>query len=297
MAAIFAELKKLIPTVQADDYKKNGVWQEEIMKLDAELVRRHREEAGAPEVQTTLEEYVAPAPDVWEKKTLAVAGNLAASLAAAKAAQAAQAAKAATAATNGLPAGMPAVAKASTTTAAAGAAAASANQAASDLRQIAVFVAQWKLDPTRTKLLLAKLTPPKRRWVMQHFRCPTATNGVQATAALENYIQQCEQTNLWKDAEQLNASPSAAATAAAGGVKRPVPGTSTPAEMAAKIPKLAAMAGMRPAMVPAMQQMAAKMGAMQQQMGGWRPGMPKPGMPTMGKAVGARPGMRPGFGM
>jgi len=65
-AQIFAELKKIIPTVDEDDYKKHGVWQDEIMKLDAELLQRHLEEAGTERKETSLPKYQAPSKDVWE---------------------------------------------------------------------------------------------------------------------------------------------------------------------------------------------------------------------------------------
>merc|ERR1712037_544988 len=70
-------------------------------------------------------------------------------------------------------------------------------------------VSKWRLEPSRTKLLIARLTPTRRRFVMQSFKY-TPVNGVSPVAKLEEYIQQCEQTNAW------DASASATATGFAG---------------------------------------------------------------------------------
>lgn len=81
-AAIFKELKKVIPTIDEEDYKKNGVWQDEVMKLDAELLQRHLEEAGAPRVETNLPLYKAPPQEVWDNLSKpSFGGNLAGALA------------------------------------------------------------------------------------------------------------------------------------------------------------------------------------------------------------------------
>merc|ERR1719476_939707 len=56
---------------------------------------------------------------------------------------------------------------------------------AAELRLIALFVAKWKLDPTRTKLMLAKLTPQKRRHVIQHFK---ATAGADPSNSLAQFV-------------------------------------------------------------------------------------------------------------
>lgn len=82
-AQIFKELKKIIPTVDEADYKTNGVWQDEIMKLDAELLQRHLEEAGTARVETDLPPYKAPPAEVWNQlsKPAALQGNLASALA------------------------------------------------------------------------------------------------------------------------------------------------------------------------------------------------------------------------
>eukprot|EP00450_Noctiluca_scintillans_P032057 CAMPEP_0194547220 /NCGR_PEP_ID=MMETSP0253-20130528/91825_1 /TAXON_ID=2966 /ORGANISM="Noctiluca scintillans" /LENGTH=78 /DNA_ID=CAMNT_0039394403 /DNA_START=57 /DNA_END=290 /DNA_ORIENTATION=+ len=61
-----------------------------------------------------------------------------------------------------------------------------------DLRLVALFVAKWKLDHTKTKMLLAKLTPPRRRFVIQRFK--TTVTGPPAFLTLEKYIKECDWT-------------------------------------------------------------------------------------------------------
>merc|ERR1719337_803967 len=90
-----------------------------------------------------------------------------------------------------------------------------------ELRQIALFIAKWKLEATKTKLLLARLTPPRRRWVMAKF---THTGVGASTSGLEQYIAQCERTNSWDGAP---GSGSASSTPTTSGLKRPLASTVT----------------------------------------------------------------------
>eukprot|EP00449_Zooxanthella_nutricula_P031629 CAMPEP_0198491076 /NCGR_PEP_ID=MMETSP1462-20131121/2554_1 /TAXON_ID=1333877 /ORGANISM="Brandtodinium nutriculum, Strain RCC3387" /LENGTH=75 /DNA_ID=CAMNT_0044219663 /DNA_START=120 /DNA_END=343 /DNA_ORIENTATION=+ len=46
---LFRELLRQLPLVNAEDYCKNGVWQNELMKLDIQILAAHRLEAGAPD--------------------------------------------------------------------------------------------------------------------------------------------------------------------------------------------------------------------------------------------------------
>lgn len=273
---LFAELKKLLPSCIEEDYRVGLAWKDEVMRLDCELVRRHREDAGAPDVETRLPPvYIPPAPEVWTQpiKPALQAGGWAAGLIAAKAAafQAMQqqqqnlpVAKPA-GQVNATPPGstvgpkaagvfqqlpeteipvipLPTTAKAagpstavSTTSTAAASTSKPANapSAASDLKQMKAFVAQWQLELTKTKLLFAKVTPAKRRWVMEHFRFVPAS-GKTSQATLEEYMQICEKNNLWKDAELATASWNQ--DKASQGVKRPV--EAGEADPAAKRPAL-----------------------------------------------------------
>lgn len=87
-----------------------------------------------------------------------------------------------------------------------------ATGATADLRQIALFISKWHLEPTRTKVMLARMPPVRRRYVMQNFTY-TPVTGVSPVAKLEEFIQECDRTSVW-----LQVAASAGAAAAA---KRP----------------------------------------------------------------------------
>jgi hypothetical protein len=108
---------------------------------------------------------------------------------------------------------------------AAAAGAAGGGGPSAELRQIALFIAKFKLEATKTKLMLARLTPPRRRWVMTNFtQSGTATN---PTTAVEQYISQCERTNAWGSATAGSSFASSAPKPVVGGVKRPLTSTGT----------------------------------------------------------------------
>lgn len=46
---LFKEILRLYSAAEVEDYHKNGVWKDAMMKTDWELLRLHRKEAGAPE--------------------------------------------------------------------------------------------------------------------------------------------------------------------------------------------------------------------------------------------------------
>mmetsp|Transcript_21576 Transcript_21576/g.49238 ORF Transcript_21576/g.49238 Transcript_21576/m.49238 type:complete len:140 (+) Transcript_21576:61-480(+) len=45
---LFREILRLMPDAQPQDYIRSGVWQNETMKMDIEILECHRAEAGAP---------------------------------------------------------------------------------------------------------------------------------------------------------------------------------------------------------------------------------------------------------
>ncbi|CAE7515072.1 unnamed protein product [Symbiodinium natans] len=129
---LFRELKRLYAVAEVPDYFKNGVWRDDLMKIDLQLIEVHRREAGAPD-PPPLSEVKLP-PD--------------------------------------LPRGVvrphiptPIVGSAATVVPAT-----ATGSAVADLRLIALFVAKWKLDVARTKAALTKLLPSRRRWVIAHFK-------------------------------------------------------------------------------------------------------------------------------
>mmetsp|Transcript_78455 Transcript_78455/g.230066 ORF Transcript_78455/g.230066 Transcript_78455/m.230066 type:complete len:306 (+) Transcript_78455:101-1018(+) len=210
-AELFRELLRVYSVADLEDYFKAGIWKEELMKADLQLVWAHRREAGAPD-PPDLEDVPMPEvpkfaafPGFGGARPLVPGGLLAAAVrptaAVVRPALAVGPAKAGvivpptTAAANGATSGP-----------------------AAELKLIALFIAKWKLDPTRTKMLLAKMTPAKRRYIITNFK--NATNPAGATAALEQYIAQCEKTNAWGAA--------VAAAQTAGGVIAPRPATPKP---------------------------------------------------------------------
>jgi len=238
---LFKELLRIYPVAEVDDYFKAGQWKNDQMKCDLQLIHVHRREAGAPD-PIPLEDVKMPEMP----QATAIAGGIQMPGAGVR------------------PLGAPvttirpAVPKvgAAVTVPAPAAPGAAAAGAVTELRLIALFVAKWKLDPTRTKMILAKLLPARRRYVIQHFKC--ANPGPEATTALEQFILKCEQTNAWAGAVAVAApggmAPRAVGPATMAGVKRPLaPTLSTdpskrPKMMGAIAPTaLRPAAGLRPA--------------------------------------------------
>jgi len=239
---LFRELLRFYPRAQVDDYFKNGAWLVEEMIIDTVLLEAHRKEAGAPDPPALSEVKLPPLPaekvPLAKGAALAKPGGVIAAIAPkagllggiAAAKPNGQLAKALSTPAKlgqgavqptkaaaqpllkkplGKPAGVGAVAPKL------GTAAPSATSPATELRQIALFIAKWKLDATKAKLLLARLTPPRRKWVMAQY------SGAQT---LEAYIQQCDKTNAWAGAADSEPAAGEAGTAAAQGMKRPVSG-------------------------------------------------------------------------
>lgn len=75
------------------------------------------------------------------------------------------------------------------------------------LRLIALFIAKNKLDPAKSKTLLTSLKAHEQAFVIKGFH--TKAIGVEATDALEKYIEECKTNNAW-------------GTAAAPGIVKPI---------------------------------------------------------------------------
>lgn len=222
---LFRELVRLNSNSVLEDYYKNGIWLESIMRLDIEILDCHRAEAGAPD-PPPLSEVVVPELPKASLAALQQQQMLRASMvnglggmrppsmvplgatmmgAATPLGQLTKAGAMAVQATGLSKAAGVAMSKAGATSPAMGVATAAAGIStgaagiATDLRQIAVFVATWRLEPTRTKLLLARLSPSRRNYVMNKFVDVPANGGV-SVAKLEEYIVDCERTDAWADA-------------------------------------------------------------------------------------------------
>lgn len=291
---LFRELLSVYPSACYEDYfKPPGVWATETLEIDLELIKAHRREAGAPEAIPIEDVEMPDLPKAIPVTGLAgavaggqgvLAGTMRTPGAAIKPLASALAARAA----GGLvPPGQvgpkpgsilnrpgapqrpmaPAAkigAAAGGTLGPSGAAAMSATAAAgpsAELKQIALFIQRWKLEATKAKLLLARLTPARRRYVMSNYKGVTT---------LDVYIQSCDRTNAWANAKDApaaaTASPGAAAgrpaqakpqsagaapsTAAAAGVKRPLGAPAAAGGGLAKIPRLAGTIGGQAAAKP-----------------------------------------------
>lgn len=91
-----------------------------------------------------------------------------------------------------------------------------------ELRLIALFVAKWKLDPTKTKAMVAKLQPGQRRYVIQNFKA-TAT-GDAGVAELEKFIEECRKNGAW---DKMTSTPGVTPVTSVTAVRPPL--TVTPA--------------------------------------------------------------------
>lgn len=207
-AELFKELLRVYSTAEVEDYYRMGQWRDDVLRLDIQLFYSHAREAGAP-YPPPLEKVKLPpnmprAPMVRPATAL---GKAAAALKPPGAVGALAAAKAGT-----LLPGKAGMAKAGAAAAPedAGTPAAAGTGMAAELRLIALFVAKWKLDPTKTKLMLAKLPSPRRRYVIAQFKAINQ-NGEQATESLEQFIKKCDAENLWP-AGSAAAAPAATAT-------------------------------------------------------------------------------------
>jgi len=247
---LFKELYRVYPVADFEDYFKNGVWKDDVMRTDLVLIYAHAREAGAPYPPPLSEIKLPNLPKGVPAARPALAGGpLSMGVRPILA----------TPVVRPPPAAGTAPAAAVGTAPAAGAAATAGSQA-TELRLIALFVAKWKLDATRTKLMLAKLTPARRRYVIQNFK----SLGGDPSTALEQFIAKCEQTNAWAGATAPAATaPAAVAPPAAAGIKRPLTPTMSvdpskrPRMMTPGVANTAAplrpgtVAGARPALAPA----------------------------------------------
>jgi len=172
---LFHELLRVYSVAEVDDYFKAGQWKDELMRTDLQLIEKHRREAGAPEPPDLSEVKLPEMP----KATVMFQAR-------------------------------PPAFGAATTTAVTPP---TLGSAVAELRLIALFVAKWKLDTTRTKTVLSKLVPARRRHVIASFK--TEKSGEEATQALEEFITECNEKNSWP--ANTGASPVAVA-----GVKRPL---------------------------------------------------------------------------
>jgi len=250
---LFKELLRLYETAEVEDYYKAGQWKNELMKTDLVLLEAHRKEAGAPD-PPELEDVVMP--DMSCLSTPGFGGQVGIG-----------------------PQHVPMMVQPQGITGVLP----GAGGAVAELRLIALFVSKWKLEPTKTKMILAKITPTRRRYVISNFQ--TASTGEVAVAELEKFIQECTANGKWD-----------IPTVLAGGVRPHVPALiQSPrpmivAPMGIKRPMIVQpmMAGQpmaqRPRVLMPVNQtpqsaLAARLAAVRASSpGGYGPGMVRPGM-------------------
>jgi len=309
---LFLELLRMLPSSQVEDYYAMGRWKDEDMQLDFDLLDAHRKEAGAEDPPALEELDIPPMPDnkpagaAWgaplgyQRPLAAPYGNVGPGYLP-KPVVVTTIGRATTTAA-GLRPQPPRTAPTSAMVAAAGGSGPAGGPSA-ELRQIALFIAKWKLEATKTKLLLARLTPPRRRWVMSNFS--QSGTGLSSTVQLEQYIARCERTNAWGAAES---------SAGVSGLKRPLTTTvaydpNKRAKIGGAPPRFATairpgVTGYSPRSAPAW--LGGSSGSVQRIVplgGGYRPQMPQratygvpPGYGGGGYA-GAKPGMPKAAGM
>lgn len=207
---LFRELARQFPTVKAEDYFTGGKWQVDRMICDTELIIAHRREWGSPDPPPIEEVQLPELPGGARSRSTGygqapIGSSQRPTPAAPKMPTPAKAAfhRVSVAPSTGPPTSS------------------SVSGPQSELRMIAAFVSKWGLDPTRTKLLLARLSPARRKAVIENFKL--TGNGSAPTAALEKYIAQSEATLSSTNGFARLPAPKFVATP----VKRPLPGVAS----------------------------------------------------------------------
>jgi len=231
---LFHELLRQLPLVGLEDYCKNGVWQNDLMRLDVQIIAAARMEAGAPDLP--------PLSSVRMPELPAAPRPLQPMLGSWSTVQRPPSSSWLVRPGPGLgPLGpLPGALWPMGTVPGAMVSSFGGLQRTADasagLRQVSLFVAKWGLDPARTSGLLAKLSPVRRNFVMTTFkdvpgvaaaataiRPPGSAAQPSSTARLEEYIKTCEAGGAWAAAERAAAEENAANAAnVAGGTVMPI---------------------------------------------------------------------------
>lgn len=192
---LFKELLRYYPVAYVEDYNKNGGWRDDLMRLDLQLVHAHRIDGGAPEV-IPLDQVVLPEdmPKAYAAGMLGIGASRTA-----------------------VPILRP------TGAAGAGVTITPAGGALAQLKEIALFVAKFKMDPTKTKMHMAKVNAVRRKHIIENFS--TEETEVAAFEALEAFIKEQDELGLWPEEEGKTATNGTEeSTPTTAGVKRPLTG-------------------------------------------------------------------------
>jgi len=219
---LFKELLRYYPVAEYEDYFKNGVWKDDQMRIDLQLYLAHRNEGGAPEPAPLEEVKMPEIPDV--KPTAAKILGVGLGSPVGPLVTGARPALVAT------PVGL--------------------SGAAGDLREIALFVSKYKLDPSKAKIVLAPLLQVRRKYVLANFK--SEKTGAEANEELEKYIKQCEEEKKWDTPVAVTApaagtSPGITLGATAPATNGPVSVTPKAVSVGAVAPKAGAVTMVRPA--------------------------------------------------
>jgi len=224
---LFRELCRVYETAEVEDYYKAGVWKEDLMRADIQLLYAHRREAGAPD-PPDLEEI--PEPELPKPKALAIfpgltnaagirpvgTGPALLPVSTLQGARPLVAAKPLASASGVLKSGLrplvPVAAKAA-------ASAPGAVTPIAEFQLVEAFIKKWQLDAVKAKMILAKVPPVRRRAVLSGFN--TSTPGPAAMHALTQYIAQTEKSNPAGTATPSNGGVAVRAATPAG-IKRPL---------------------------------------------------------------------------
>mmetsp|Transcript_58246 Transcript_58246/g.123641 ORF Transcript_58246/g.123641 Transcript_58246/m.123641 type:complete len:306 (-) Transcript_58246:350-1267(-) len=162
---LFKEIYRVYPVAEVDDYHKGGLWRDDVMRLDLQLLLSHTREAGAAYPEPLDESKL---PKLPPANSAAGMGGLAPM--------------------GGvrplMPVAVPGAAN---------------SIAATEMRLLTLFVTKWGLDAAKTKVIMDKLPTPRRRYVFQNFK----SEGTDPNGNLEKYIASCEATNIWPAATAL----------------------------------------------------------------------------------------------
>lgn len=287
---LFLELFRLLPSSVSEDYYVFGKWNDVDLRLDYDLLAAHRREAGADDAPT-LEELTKEfgAPQLPGERPVARIGAMTPSVL--KPTPAATSVIKPLGVSTGLSGFKPAQPKTAPPSAVVAAASTSGRGQSAELQQIALFIAKWKLEPTKTKLQMAKLTPPRRQFVMTNFaQSGTLTS---PTAQVELFIAKCYRENSWGAS-----SGATSGLASTSGLKRPLTAMATGVDSVkrAKVASPTPLQPGRPAWLSGQPAWAgaAKAAGAKQPVGVVRPASMTRGV-GLPKAVGGLP--RPGGGL
>jgi hypothetical protein len=178
---LFKELRRQYSEADPEDYFKAGRWSDDKMRLDLGLFVAHRSEGGAPDAPDLKDVKLPAEMPVESAAPMGYSGLLSQ--------------KVALAAVAGAKAGVPLVRPLGP--AGAGAANGGVESAVTELKNIALFVAKWKLNAQKAKTALASLTQIKRKYVMENFKGAEGDKDV--SEALEEFIKECADTKAWGD--------------------------------------------------------------------------------------------------